>query len=209
MNMAMTLPGGTPDPGLFRTRTPGVEVVGEDPRSSDALGVLAGRLTGALHRRLLPKFTVARRELEAPQRRWGHSKIVADPRVARVVDLTLTRVPDWSARLHAYATIAAEPDAGTTAVRVRGLHEDESSILVDGRPTPGCIVDLAVATTAFVDALRDGQPSLVIVHPEPNGACQVELWDSLVQLCQDRLGVERGVLRAVPSMVAAPIHAAV
>lgn len=203
MNTAMTLPGGAPDPELFSQHTPGVEVVREDPRNNAVLGPAVLRLIGALHRRLLPKFTVARREPVVMAGRWGNSRIDADRGVARVIDLPSTSVSVWSDRVEAYSSMATGDVDGTTALRVRGLHDNEPAILVDGRPVPGCIVDLAVGATTFVDELREGQRSLLIVHPDANGACQAELWALLLQLCQDRLGIDRGTLRALPGVLAA------
>jgi len=201
MNTAMSLPGGPPDPELFAKRAPGVEMVADHPRNEQVMGASGERLIGVLHRRLISKLIVARRESGAERviARWENRQVDADPGVGHIVDLTSDRISGWDERVALYGTIGSSGAEGRTAVRIRGLDEDEPAILVDGRPTPGCIVDLAVSATAFADPMRDGQRPLTIVHCEPRSSYEADLWSTLMQLCQDRLGVDRGVLRTVAS----------
>ena len=180
MTPAISLPGGTVKPELFGQEAPGVELVVPND-GNDLLTVPCRRLVGALTRRLRPKFAIARR---------------ADATtVSEVADVT------WSDLVSMYRKISQTRTSGAsrTAVHVRGLHEDEPAVLVDGRPAPASIVDIAVAAVIFADQLREGEKGLVIVHPKAMNSEEAALWASLTQLCQDRLGIERGILDFVPA----------
>ena len=99
---------------------------------------------------------------------------------------------------------------GRIAVCVRGWAENEPAILVDGLPAPASVVDLVVSATAFVDSMRAGDPRLVVAYPNPANAREVELWALAGQLCQDRLGIDRGVLEFAPAAeVPLPVGAGV
>ena len=196
---AMTLPGGIAQPRVFDQETPGVELV--VPNDNNAvLNATCRRLIGALTRRLQPKHTAAGRRLAASELTISVIGEVSSRSVDAIITVPTGTGRSWADRISSYQAIsqAVSSGAAQTAVQIRGWDEDEPAVLVDGRPVPGCIVDLAVAAVAFVDPLRDGEKVLVITNPESSTSAPA-LWQELVQLCQDRLGVERGVVELAPA----------
>lgn len=177
---AFSLPGGVSKPEVFEQESPGVELVVPSD-SDDVLTVPCRKLIGALTRRLQPKFVAARRLMDPASKNSA---------------MALPHDTSWSDHISACRTISQTQNTGASriAVHIRGLADDEPAVLVDGRPAPACVVDLASAAVIFVDRLRKGEKGLVIVHPSAQNAAESELWEALAHLCQDRLGIERGVL---------------
>ncbi len=195
---AMTLPGGIAGPGAFDQATPGVELVVPNDNNT-VLSVACRRLIGALTRRLQPKYLAGRRAETSKPTLSAMGDVPFAP-VDVIVNVAAGANGSWADRILSYQAIsqASKSRGGQTAVQIRGWDEDEPAVLVDGRPVPGCIVDLAVAAVAFVEPLRDGEKVLVITNPECSTS-ESELWHELVHLCQDRLGIERGVLELAPA----------
>lgn len=109
---------------------------------------------------------------------------------------------DWDARVSEYKAVIDEAsvidvDAPAPAIRIRGWNQTEAGILVDGRAATGCIVDLAVALTHSADMLRQGHQALMIHIPAPADQAEAKLWTDLLNVAQDRLGVERGTIGVV------------
>jgi len=197
----MTFPEAELAAALFEQDAPGVDLVIANDNNHEVT-VLSRRLIGSMHRRLLSRFVALRRELDS-----GYPLAVArsdDATSGLSVDRTLNFVsgvaPTWDARTDIYGRLndvaAARIEGERVGVRIRGWNEQEAAILVDGRAVPACIVDLVVAAVAFVDPLRDGEQALGIFYPQPTNVAESQLWDAAFQLCQDRLGIERGVLVA-------------
>lgn len=115
---------------------------------------------------------------------------------------------DWEARLGEYATIIERcNEVGATsdapAIRIRGWGQTEAGILIDGRAGVGCIVDLAVVLGHSAEALRSSQggagtPTIHI--PAPTDPNEEKLWVDLLDLAQDKLGVERGTIKMIPDL---------
>lgn len=82
-------------------------------------------------------------------------------------------------------------------VEIRGLHDPDPSVLVDGRPVAGGIVDLALLLSEAVDELRVGECSFTVAYPEPATSSEEAKWAHLIEWSEDRLGVERGTVRSV------------
>ncbi len=109
---------------------------------------------------------------------------------------------DWAARLKEYRTVVAasrgiDLDVDPSQIRIRGWNETEAGILVDGRAVPGCIVDVAVALVHTADSLRSGRQGFVIHVPTPSDTTEAKLWADLLNVAQDRLGIERGTVEFV------------
>ena len=188
--------GGPVSPELFHQDAPGVEIV-ESSDHNDAVTVACRRLIGVLHRRLLTKF--GRLQSEVSYIASRNETVAETERVDLVLDLSHGAATDWNSRADLYCSLGDTASSAQVderfGVRIRGLHEVENAVLVDGRPVPAAIVDLAVAAVAFVELLRaENGELLTVVHPLSHGAEEEELWRALFQLCQDRLGIQRGVL---------------
>ena len=188
--------GGPVSRELFDQDAPGVEIIESSDRN-EAVTVVCRRLIGVLHRRLLPKFGRLQSEVSYIASQNGTA---AEPeRVDLVLDLSHGAASDWNSRVGLYRSLGETASSAQVderfGVRIRGLREVENAVLVDGRPVPAAIVDLAVAAIAFVEPLRaENGELLTVVHPLSRGADEEELWRALFQLCQDRLGIHRGVL---------------
>ena len=202
MSRAFGLPESFYAPQVFEQETPGVDVLGDVEQSDIVFTVATRRLIGALHRRLWKRCAELRRAGGAPL----HSLTDGD---AHVVDMALDLQPDmsWLERRDAFAQIADQRDQDTVVgLQIRGWSSSESNVLVDGVAVPGCVVDLAVSMTAFVDDLRSGAARLVIAHDvatEDDAA----LWAELLDLAHDRLGIDRGTVLFVERLGAAEIAA--
>lgn len=109
---------------------------------------------------------------------------------------------DWESRVSEYRAVVeqagiVDADAAQVAIRIRGWNQTEAGILVDGRAVPGCIVDLAVALSHNAEMLRLGFEALLIHIPTPSDHAEAKLWLDLLNLAQDRLGIERETISFV------------
>lgn len=98
------------------------------------------------------------------------------------------------------SSVDAEPapfDADSDLVHCRGWHSSEASILVDGSAVPGSVFDVAVAMHEVVDELRAGTSVLTLCVPVVECPVEARLWSDLVNVAEDRLGVDRGTVRAI------------
>lgn len=170
---------------LFDDPVPGVECVAPATGVHE-FGVCERRVLGALHRRLWSRWI----ELKRAQQ---------DQPVVEVDSSAAARPIEWSTRLERFSELRSASLTGTgrAVVSVRGWHEREEALLVDGRAVPACMVDVAAAFAAFVEPLREGHRVLTVVHPEPTSPGEAELWDALLTLAHDRLGIERGTVEAL------------
>lgn len=189
------------------SRVPGVEVV---LRATDdtLLDTSTVKLIGALHRRVWSRrqTVLQRRTLDSQA---GHEyldlpaslPVLEVERPSVVVDLLNGRT--WCARLEAmrtaHATIVAmknsSTDHGTAVVRTRGWESTEPGILVDGRPVISAVFDVAVMLSWAVDDFRERDEPFLFEVPMPADLEARKLWDELMMLAQDKLGVDRGTVR--------------
>lgn len=193
MTQVATL-GGT-EKARFGDGSPGVDLV-IPTHGDDLITVTTKRLIGALHRRLWSKVDVLRRtSVVSDSDGFGYGQGMV-PSVNSLITLDLDGA-GWAEQLVAYSRVVEQASRRRSneraGIRIRGWHEDERGVLVDGRPVPACFVDLAVVALAYVEPMRRDEQPLVIIH-EPSGKGDDVLWTSLFHLCQDRLGIERGVL---------------
>lgn len=210
MTTAITFPGGPVPPAAFDQDTPGVEII-QPSDHNEAVGLACRRLIGVLHRRLRPKFV----GLQVTDTQTGSSTETSGQTEAvdSLVDLSTFDGADWDSRALLYSSLGREASSAEGerfAVIIRGWDEVESAVLVDGQPVKAAIIDLAIAAVAFVEPLRAGNGDvLTIVRPPSLDAAQEELWIALFQLCEDRLGIDRGVLTTSSSVPAtrSPISA--
>ncbi|QUW18931.1 malate synthase A [Agrococcus sp. Marseille-Q4369] len=84
----------------------------------------------------------------------------------------------------------------TIVVRPRGWHLDEHRILVDGKPMSGSLVDfgLHVLHNARELIARGRGPYFYL--PKLESHREARLWNDVFLLAQDRLGIDRGTIRA-------------
>ncbi len=202
VSRAFGLPESFYSPQFFEQDAPGIDVLGDVEQSDVVFTVATRRLVGALHRRLWRRCTQLRLSNRSPL----HSIPDGD---TCVVDLALDLQPEmtWLERYDAYVQIAGQRELATTVgLHVRGWDSTEYNVLVDGVAVPGCVVDVAVAMSAFVEDLRAGHPRLVIAHDAPT-EIDAELWTELLDLAHDRLGVARGTVARVEGLGASKIAA--
>lgn len=193
--------------GVSTSRVPGVEVV---LRATDdlLLDTSTVKLIGALHRRMWSRHQtmMQRRVLDSGTREEYLDLSAALPKIEvskpRVVaDLLNGRT--WCGRLEAMSeahnTISAMAnsprDLGTAVIRPRDWHSTEPGILVDGRPVIGAVFDVAVMLSWSVDEFRRGEIPFIFELPLPDDVGARKLWDELMTVAQDKLGIDRGGVR--------------
>ena len=174
------------------------------------------KLIGALHRRfwdrrrkLLQERATGKLDIEpaftSPEPAGTYGEVVADLRDNHA---------DWEQRLSSFVslqtTLTDRPEHSPAAiVRVRGWEETEPGVLVDGRAVPSCIVDVAIAMSLAAPLLRKGVEALVVDIEESGDGAEAKLWGDLLQLAEDRTGVERGTVSLGTLIEVEGAHAAV
>jgi malate synthase len=87
-------------------------------------------------------------------------------------------------------------DRPLVMVRVRGLHLDESNLLVDGQPVPAGLFDLAAsAYHAAATLVSQGRTPMIYV-PKVEHHLEARWWESAFTLVEQGLGLRAGTLRA-------------
>jgi len=177
------------------TNVPGVDVVlAVDDSMKPLLDARALKLVGALHRR----FWNRRREMLQRRARAGiaHSS-TAIYAASSDHAANLATAATWQERLSQLQILSDVDETATDQiVATRGWADTESGVLVDGRAVPGCVFDLAITLSLVANRLRDGESPFIFSIPEPMDVTETKLWTDLLTLAEDRLGVERGVVRA-------------
>lgn len=174
------------------------------------------KLIGALHRRfwdrrrkLLQERATGKLDIKpayaGPEPASAYGEVVADLRENRTT---------WEHRLSSFAALETaftdRPEHSAAAiVRVRGWEETEPGVLVDGRAVPSCIVDVAIAMRLAAPLLREGVEALVLDIEEAGDGTEAKLWGDLLQLAEDRTGVERGTVSLGTLSEVEGAHAAV
>lgn len=161
------------------------------------------KVIGALQRRFWTRRSHMLRQRALHQPTPHASSTARRDAVDVLVDLADASL-DWDGRMKEFATLAGAADSidmtrSSRIVNIRGWEVTEPGILVDGRAVPGCIVDLAVAMTHHANSLRSGLCPFVLHIPNSGDAIEERLWKDLLNVAEDRLGVERGVLQVIES----------
>lgn len=178
-----------------RDEVPGVEVV---LAATDAhlalLTPFALKLIGALQRRTHRRVEsmMQRRCLGSTQP--AQSMVPIDPRSAVVV-ADLRAAPNWHGRLDELELAAKELNEPVTTgnvVRTRGWNEFETGVLVDGRPVPAAVFDVAMVFSICVDRLRAGDVPFALAVPEPDDSDAARLWYELIRIAEGRAGADLG-----------------
>ena len=196
---------------IDRIPVPGVDVVLQSKDGSDAavLDQRTLKLIGALHRRFWSRrYEMLQRRMQetidASDVHASHEELsTAD--AALLADFTEQNAESWDERVHELNRLIESvqaTDAGL--VKIRGWEETEPGVLVDGRAVPGCVFDLAVSLSSSAEEFRDAQPPFVVAVREPADSVEDRLWVDLVALAEDRLGIERGVVKVCIAPSAAP-----
>jgi len=84
----------------------------------------------------------------------------------------------------------------TLMVRPRGWHLDEGRMLVDGHPVPAALFDFGLFFfhNAHAQLQRGTGPYFYL--PKLEGHLEARLWNEVFEHAQDRLGIERGTIKA-------------
>lgn len=190
------------------------------PTSEDDLDTVfdprTRKLIGALHRRfwdrrrtLLQQRATGTLDIEPaymqPEPAGAYGEIVADLRAHRSA---------WEDRVQSFIDLRTaltdrSEHSPAAIVRVRGWEETEAGVLVDGRAVPSCIVDVAIAMGVAAPHLRQGIQALVVDIDEAADSNEASLWGDLLQLAEDRTGVERGTVSLATLTEVESAHAAV
>jgi malate synthase len=87
-------------------------------------------------------------------------------------------------------------DMPLVMVRVRGLHLEETNVLVDGAPAAGGLFDLALSVHHSARTLLDRGRTPKYYVPKCEHYLEARWWNRLFTLLEDALGLETGALRA-------------
>lgn len=172
----------------------GVDVVlNAQGRTQRVLDQRSLKIAGALHRR----FWKRRREMLQNQARKGvtRNSIVEHGSMSSCVANVADAVT-WDDRLLQFEKVANMGKwTGEEVVAIRGWSDTEPGVLVDGRAVPGSVFDVAIALSLVAEELREGRVPFTLSIPEPQDEAETALWRDLLALAEDRLGVERGIVR--------------
>src|SRR5215208_6318965 len=87
-------------------------------------------------------------------------------------------------------------ETATLLVRPRGWHLLERHVLVDGRPASGSLVDFGLYMATSAQRLIDKGSGPYFYLPKMESHLEARLWNDAFGLAQDRLGIDRGTIRA-------------
>jgi malate synthase len=84
----------------------------------------------------------------------------------------------------------------TLIVRPRGWHLDERHLLVDGRAVSGSLFDFGLAFVHNAREQLDRGSGPYFYLPKLEGHLEARLWNDVFGWAQDRVGIDRGTIRA-------------
>src|SRR3954447_26332473 len=84
----------------------------------------------------------------------------------------------------------------TLMARARGWHLPERHILVDGQPASGALVDFGLYMATSAQKLIDKGSGPYFYLPKMESHLEARLWNDAFVLAQDRLGIDRGTIKA-------------
>src|SRR5205807_4775710 len=88
------------------------------------------------------------------------------------------------------------PRTATLMVRPRGWHLDEKHVTVDGRPISASLFDFGLFFFRNAAALVAKGTGPYFYLPKLESHLEARLWNDVVNLAQDELGIPRGTIRA-------------
>jgi malate synthase len=89
-----------------------------------------------------------------------------------------------------------EDDVATLLVRPRGWHLPERHLIVDGDPVSGSLFDFGLAFFHDARELLERGTGPYFYLPKLESHLEARLWNDVFAWAQDRLGIERGTIRA-------------
>jgi malate synthase len=84
---------------------------------------------------------------------------------------------------------AVGPNPATIVVRPRGLHLDEPRVLVDGKPCPAGLFDIAMLATGAGKAFAAAGKPLALYLPKIEAYPEAQWWDALIGDVERRTGL--------------------
>jgi malate synthase len=91
---------------------------------------------------------------------------------------------------------ALNPKVATLMVRPRGWHLPEKHFEVDGRPAPASIVDFGLFFFHNARALVERGSGPYFYLPKMESHLEARLWNDVLVMAQEQLGLPRGTVRA-------------
>ena len=91
---------------------------------------------------------------------------------------------------------AIGPDPAVLFVRPRGLHLPERHVLVEGEAVAGAFVDAALYLANCAQAAIDAGSGPYFYLPKLESMEEAVLWSDALSLCEERLGLSRGTIKA-------------
>ncbi len=86
--------------------------------------------------------------------------------------------------------------AATLLVRPRGWHLEEKHVVVDGRPVSGSLFDFGLFFFHNAQRLIDKGSGPYFYIAKLEGHLEARLWNDVLNLAQDELGIPRGTIKA-------------
>ncbi len=88
------------------------------------------------------------------------------------------------------------PQVANLLVRPRGWHLDEKHILVDGKPIPAAFMDFGLYFFHNIHAQQAKGSGTYFYLPKMESHLEARLWNDVFNFAQDRLGIQRGSIKA-------------
>jgi malate synthase len=93
-------------------------------------------------------------------------------------------------------TYTLNEERATLVVRPRGWHLDEKHFLVDGRPMSASLFDFGLYVFHGGRAALENDTAPFLYLPKLESHLEARLWNDVFVWAQDRLGIERGTIKA-------------
>lgn len=100
------------------------------------------------------------------------------------------------ARSKRYRLLEDESKLATLLVRPRGLHLPEAHLHLDGQPVPAALVDFGLYMIHNARVLLERGAGPYFYLPKLQSHLEARLWNEVFVAAQERLGIQRGSIRA-------------
>jgi malate synthase len=135
-------------------------------------------------------------ELAVPARRAALAEALASGASACVADLEDAIAPTWENIIEAHMALGDVRANAALQIRPRGLHLEESRVLVDGFPCAAAIFDFGLHFFHNAKNLIARGTGPYYCLPKLQSHLEARLWNDIFCLAQDELGLPRGSIRA-------------